>query len=575
MIDVFFNTIFGEDNQDNKLIWTLKDKKSHWFTDIGKMIEFVENNPEDIYYGLGTTGKKKGPYERVTIEEVSTINMINLDIDIKSDVAHKKQNLPATMEEAIAIAKKFLTPTYLIDSGHGLHALFAVTDIDLVKNKNLTISLFQQFQEAHRAAFPHYDIDYTYDLARVLRCPGSINCKDPNSKVPCTILEHNPEATYWVSEIQDAIDFNPVASTAGTATVASGTGTGKSKYPSAASSVDTKGWSTRDFVNWFDEQGLVLNPHASIDGDLWMDLTSADPYFTKAYNHEYEDKDEEGNVVKSKRDMNSYDMSLANIGARYGLPDQKIVDLLVMHRNKYQVNMDKLKRKDYFARTLIQSGLYKKINVITKKKAINQPITPTDQDAVRLYLEKVLKCGIQKVFRFGKDPNPQFELELTDLPGKTIKLGSFAEGIVNQKNFRAKIGAVGVTMPAAQTVFKWESDIIPKLQMITIDGTVPVTSTYEGQIQVWLTEYLVEKTVLESIDLYLKEMQIEQPFMNGDRVHFKLEALQNWIRNTKNHITDFSFITTMIFCGFTQTTIKTKDNIRIQLWMAPVGFYEQ
>jgi len=568
MIKQFYDDIFPQDGS-NKLIWTLSDKRSHWFKDTGKMIKFIEANPHNIFYGLGVTDKEKSKFERALNTEITSIRLLHLDIDIQSDVAHKKNNLPATIEEAREIAHKILEPTYLINSGHGLHAIYLLVEHYKMDDLKYITALFQQFQEAHREFFPQYDIDYTFDLARILRCPGSINSKDPENHVKCEIIEYNKAAYYMVEEIDDAIAFDPDKASKHSTSTSS---TGKAKYTATNGSVDTRGWTTRDYSKWFNEQGLILDKAASIDGDMWVDLASADPSFVKAYNHEFDKKDE---LVPDKKeiDMNKYDMTLANIGARYGLPDQKIVDLLVMHRRKYGVNLNKLNRKDYFARTLIKCGVHRTIGAITKKKAKNIKITKDEKATIRTYLEGILKCGIQRVIRYGKDPNPQFELELDNLPGKTIKLGSFAEGILNQRNFRAKIGAMGITMPIAVKASKWDTSIIPNLQLLTVEGIIPSTATYEGQIEEWVTGYFVEKTIIEDMDTYIEDGLLDQPFYHNDQVYFKLEALQNWIRNSKNHNTDFSFVTSMIGYGFSQKIIKNKDGIRIRLWASPVNFY--
>ena len=578
MLKQFYTDMFPQDDS-NKLIWTLSDKRSHWFKDIDKMMVFIKDNPHNIFYGLGVTKKKKTKYERALITEISSIRYFHLDIDIKSDVAHKKDNLPATIEEARAIAHHILEPTYLINSGHGLHALFALDEHYQIDDLEYITALIQQFQEAHRKAFPQYDLDYTHDITRILRCPGSINSKDPDNQVDCEIIEYNKDAYYMIEMIDDAIEFDPdKVDSPPAANTTTKSGTKNAKYTAMNGNINTKGWSTRDYVKWFNDQGLVIDKTASIDADIWIDLASADPSFVKAYNHEFDKVTKSNNpaapdVKKKEIDTNKYDMTLANIGAKYGLPDQTIVDLLIMHRRKYGVNLAKLNRKDYFARTLIKCGILRSIGLIAKKKSQNKSVSKNDLHTVRVYLENVLKCAIGQVIRYGKDPNPQFELVLDDLPGKTIKLGSFSEGILNQRNFRAKIGAMGVTMPLAVKQPKWEGDIIPNLQLLTIEGIVPSTATYEGQIKEWVTEYLITKTITEDLPAFIEDDSMGQPFYHDERVYFQLENLQTWIRTSKNHNTDFSFVTSMIGYGFLQENITNKNKIKVRLWATPKNFF--
>jgi len=577
----FFEDVFG-DNQDNKLIWTLSNKQSHWFTDINEIAEFVEKNKNDIFYGLGTTKKVKTKYERATIDDISGILMLNLDIDIKHPMAHKKNNLPETMDQAIEIANKFLTPTYLIDSGHGLHALYKLTDEYKMDDKAFIISLFHYFQKVHRDAFPQYDLDYTHDLARVLRCPGSLNMKDPKNPVECKIISYDPDSNYWLSQIQDAIEYDPdykpeTPASASTSSTSTSTGQ-KPKYTQQVGNIDTKSWSTKQFNAWFDDQGLVIDKTAKIDGDMWMELASADPNFIPTYNHTTKKKRTPDDLLDTSDpltdgDISGHDMSLANICAKYNLPDQKIVDLMIMHRNKYGINLDKLNRKDYFARTLINASIHKQINTIIKKKSKNQPISKNESETIRIYLSELLKCSINRLIRYPKDPNPQFELELTDLPGKTIKLGNFSEGILNQRNFRSKIGAVGLNLPILLKQHEWETNVIPKLQSLTINGIAPTTATYQGQIEDWTTEFFSTYDMLDDLPAYILDGRLGQPFMHNNQIHFKMELLQNFIRTFKNHMIDFNFFTSIIAYGFSQVKLPCKNGIQIQFWAAPPNFF--
>ena len=48
------------------LIWTLQDKRSHWFTDVTKAAEFVVATTKDldVYVGVGLSKEDHGPARR-------------------------------------------------------------------------------------------------------------------------------------------------------------------------------------------------------------------------------------------------------------------------------------------------------------------------------------------------------------------------------------------------------------------------------------------------------------------------------------------------------------------------------
>lgn len=570
MIKKFFHDIFPERNL-YRLIWTLDGKKSYWFQNNIKMIEFVSQYERDIYYGVGmaaTTPENNPEHHRLTNKTVTAIKTLHLDIDIKSKVAHKSDNLPETIDEARQIAMKFADPTWLINTGHGLHAFYVLDELFEIKSENdckyFTL-ISQKWQEIHRQAFPQYDIDATFDVARVLRCPGSMNCKDPENKVKAEIVEYNDDSYFWIEELEDIINDNykePELAIPGKSS--------KTFKSSKEPITNTATWTTKDFNDWFDGNGLVVNPKTKIDNDIWLELDSFDPKFSDTFHQRLVD-DNNKKIV----DINSYDLRLANIAAKLNLPDQTIVDLMVYHRIYNDKKTEKAchARRDYYARTLIKASVHKALEKIDSKKKKGKKIDQIDRQAILSYLNDKLSCQILRYIKLERDPDPLFELEIAEQPGKTIKLGTFEKGVMNQRTFRAKIGATGARMPQPVDKSTWESDIVKKLQDIMEDATVPDTATYEGRIETWIQDYFAHTTVYGTAEEYFENKNYDEPFFHDDRVHFKIEALQEWVKTNKGEVLDFSFVTTMISTGFTQKKIKD-GGLPIRLWVAPQGFYK-
>jgi hypothetical protein len=588
----FYDSLFQDPSQQYyKLIWSLQTKQSHWFKKTEDLIKHIRQNPKDVFHGICMTDKRLGSKRRATADQVTHVCALHLDIDIADATAHSKTNLPKTTEEALEIAHKFLTPTFIIFSGHGIHPYYMFSaPYDLRKDRQYFMSLSRQFQEAHRKAFPQYQIDYTQDLARVLRCPGSVNNKDPENSVECKIIEHN-KVDYWMEEIEDAIEFNPDMTYEADLPFdqKSSDNKSKKKYSTTNQLIDTKNWGTRNYIEWFNNAGLICDTNVSVDAETWVDIEqSSDGKLSKLYN-----RTEAG-------DMSINDMKLANMAVNACVTDQDVIDLLIMHRRKWNEKPHKLGRKDYYARTLIKANSNKVLDAICNSPVANKPdkpdlnkepakkniipetgfkkpktfwqdYDPTAKQQIRQQVKALIGVDIRRIICLPKEPQPIFELELMDLPERTIKLGTHKEGIMNQANFRSRIGAMGLPMPNKVGKDTWDPQIINYLRVLTEVGEIPITATYEGQINTWLREYISSKEIAQDLNEHFTESE-SNPFMHKDRVFFKLETLQDWIRTTKNHQIDFTFSSTMLATGFVQEMVKDPDGRSIMYWASPKGF---
>jgi hypothetical protein len=125
-----------------------------------------------------------------------------LDIDILG-AGHTKASLPATQAAALALitsAFPNLPPSYIIDSGHGLQAYWlldqwhTITDANREETKKLLIDFNAYWRAASARA--GYDADSVCDLARVMRLPGTKNCKVSDDIRPVVQLISQSEIRY-------------------------------------------------------------------------------------------------------------------------------------------------------------------------------------------------------------------------------------------------------------------------------------------------------------------------------------------------------------------------------------------
>ena len=142
------------------------------------------NRERHVYAGLNPRKRKSG-----TNEDVARIVGVPFDVD-HSDDPEKKKNA-ATDEEkqkARENADKFMKwltdqgylEPYLDDSGNGFHIIQKV-DIPVKYFSWLENQLRNYFKEVQRAT-PYIKLDSIYDMARIVKVPGTVSLKGSNTK---------------------------------------------------------------------------------------------------------------------------------------------------------------------------------------------------------------------------------------------------------------------------------------------------------------------------------------------------------------------------------------------------------
>ncbi len=128
-------------------------------------------------------------------DDVGWLFALWADVDAKQHGGSKEAALAALHD---LDAK--LPPSIIVDSGNGYHGYWLLSqpvEVTAANRRSLT-SLLERLQSAVGS-------DPVHDLARVMRLPGSINAKDPNSPKPCRILEET-DHRYTLAEVEAALD---------------------------------------------------------------------------------------------------------------------------------------------------------------------------------------------------------------------------------------------------------------------------------------------------------------------------------------------------------------------------------
>jgi hypothetical protein len=177
MPSAFFEALYRGSTIGKLSIWDKATKLSTHVApnerDVDELIAQV-----DHYFGVALRKPGLASDQRGTVGDCVALPGLFLDIDLDDgSSAHAAMNLPKSDDDAIEILSVLPEPTLIVDSGHGWHvywlfnALAPVTDL-----------LAAQSEAFQRKAIEHarskgWHLDYTGNLDRVLRVPGTINTK--------------------------------------------------------------------------------------------------------------------------------------------------------------------------------------------------------------------------------------------------------------------------------------------------------------------------------------------------------------------------------------------------------------
>ncbi|MFL6546810.1 MAG: hypothetical protein ACJ8LM_16730, partial [Candidatus Udaeobacter sp.] len=187
--------------------WVLPTKRSHWYNDVQQAIvetqeAYSQDTNDAMYTGVSWSQTNLGANKRVSANDAAGMPALWIDLDVAGE-GHKKQNLPATIDEAseflIAVAPK---PTILVNSGHGLQAWWLFPEpwifesgADRERAEKLALRWNNYIRET--ASKQHgWSIDAVHDLARVMRIPGTWNRKENSEPVMATLTSNDGELRY-------------------------------------------------------------------------------------------------------------------------------------------------------------------------------------------------------------------------------------------------------------------------------------------------------------------------------------------------------------------------------------------
>ncbi len=195
----FLNEIYKGCETGFITLTTLPSRNTKWFkvNEIEKIAKTAEiiGQKTNVFFGVGLRNKVLKNGLRGSEKDISCITTLYADIDVKGD-AHAQKSLPETIDEAVDFLNGLnLKPSIIVRSGNGVHSYWLLDKpfkIENSEDRNNIVSIFRDFGkhinlEARKRG---WKLDNVYDLARILRVPGSINHKLKNG-VKCEVIQSN------------------------------------------------------------------------------------------------------------------------------------------------------------------------------------------------------------------------------------------------------------------------------------------------------------------------------------------------------------------------------------------------
>lgn len=302
----------------------------------------------------------------------------------------------------------------------------------------------------------------------------------------------------------------------------------------------------REWAGKFAETPLVVDTNTRIPPEMLDAWMRDDPRFRNTWNrqrHDLKDQSQSG-----------YDLALACFGIDAGLPEQRIVDLIVHHRSLFA--RSQRTRVDYFQRTIAKAnertggagsrnaGVFgatatpapspttgpvaqQGAPVAPEEQPAPKPTTPDPDRAKALLCEQisqVLGIGVVRIVKItGKEP--QYRMELAE--GEKIDFPNVGK-LISQDCVRLAIAAtVGRIIPK---ITKWD-----RLAQAMLDACIVEAGTeemeWEGAARMYIQHYLSETGFIQCIEGQRVQEQ-RRPMVIDGKITICASDIQVYVNKT-------------------------------------------
>lgn len=498
-------------------LWTLQGLATTWVpTDdpetIALTAQDLASKGRDVYIGVSvaTTLPPEDSRHRTRISSESAAGLFGMwaDIDIADPNVHAKWNLPADENAAIALARSTgLEPSIIVHSGHGIQCWWLFPEFWTFEgeaDRRAGAALAERWNHTLRvrAAEHSQTVDAVFDLARIMRVPGTMNRKgDP--LMPVKLISTSPNR-YLIEDFEaHCLDDSFLAD--------------RGLLP-------TRTYQVGD---------LVLTADTRPDFDAFQAALENDEQFAATWARKRKDF--------ADQSPSTYDMSLASQAAAYGWSDQEIASLVIAFRRQHKLDVAKALRKDYMDRTIARARDQRAREhggeaiedateaIMDAKQSGDQERVDEARRQVHDVISQQLGLQVVQIRRYTSEP-PSFRLVT---PTGEVDLGN-ADGILKWDKFREALWrTIGHTIPRFKQ-HAWDKliELIPK---VWIDTEIGFETTDAGEVYAWLSGLLDEKPPVASVKEALEGEGWPYTDSEGRTVIFGPALKRHlWTRNREN-----------------------------------------
>lgn len=532
-------------------IWTLQDKRSHWFQetdDAAKAVGVLDGEDQDgkdCYFGTGLTVEPQGPDRRIKSEDVSGLVGFWADVDYSHPVHKKSEFLPPTMDEAVALVRLApLKPTVIVHSGHGLQPWWLFKEpwkFEAGDNARAAKLIGGWHRLIKRKAQDRgWTVDTVRDLARVMRVPGTWNHKE-HPPIRSSILEADWSSRYTPGDFEQ-FDVEEIAA-------------------------------TKVVSEQYRPGELVLNPSANPPVEKLDTLKENSAEFKKTWEHR--------RLLPSDSE---YEASLARYAAMALWSDQEIADLIIAHRRKW--NPDKLpkvtERKDYVSRVigLVRGEKSRAETILSiaegtdeapQMEAAGETADPEQARKSELErLSKIFGIVVEDWIQVGRD-KPTYTLVIEG--SRQVTIGDVRAVFDSERPFsRAIYAQSGLVMePVGKKAWPGVCKILSKVCRIIDAPETQESDSVKAAI----------KAFIKRSDLFRENQKDlachnEAPFVTDQYLYIHIQGFRRWVRSHwHDQWESTSLLNLMRAVGFAQHTVgysrPSKERSSRSYWRAPIS----
>lgn len=507
----FFDALYGYAPDDlHTLLWTLQDKKSTWVPlrygtsggpdCVTERARTLADSGKDVYVAVSLADKPGMHDTRIKSANASGIVGMWADLDIADPDVHKKWNLPPTVDAAMELIDAAgMEPTLVVHSGHGLQAWWLFNEFWAFNGEPQRLEAAGLAQRWNgtlqaRAAERQWVVDSTFDLARVMRVPGTLNRKGA-PVMPVRLLSHN--GPRYQPDDFDRFFVDP-------------------SHLSARGLTPARSYKPDEFE---------VSEGNKLDFELLQALLDNDDRFKATWDRARKDF--------SDQSASSYDLSLMTLAARAGWPDSQLGALVYQFRKRHNLDPAKALRQDYIFRTIGRArddlarddsseaiGEVGDALDVAKRSGDDEQVRDARRDALDVVGQQI---GIEvlHLIKYMADP-PSYALST---PVGEIPLGG-SDGFLTWLKFRSSVASYANELVPRFKAPEWDN-ICQLLLKAIEEQDVGAEATDRGEVASWLSAYLSQRPPVDTLE---EATGSEYPFKDKDgRVMLFGPALKRWL----------------------------------------------